>query len=60
MIEVYKYPNRHSPDIMNYIFKLIENMYNLRNFQCKIFQTENPPSLKYGLDAIPYRASQLW
>ena len=24
------------------------------------FQTENPRSLKYGLDAIPYRASQLW
>ena len=33
-------------------------MYNLRNFH--IFQTENPRSLKYGLDAIPYRASQLW
>ena len=25
-----------------------------------IFQTENPRSLKHGLDAIPYRASQLW
>ena len=35
-----------------------ENMYNLRNFH--IFQTENPSSLKYGLDAIPYYASQLW
>ena len=43
---------------MNDIFKLRENMYNLRNFH--IFQTENPRSLKYGLDAIPYRASQLW
>ena len=31
-------------------------MYNLRNFH--IFQTENPCSLKYGLDAIPYYASQ--
>ena len=58
MIEVYKYLNGHSPDIMNDIFKLRENMCNLRNFH--IFQTENPCSLKYGLDAIPYRASQLW
>ena len=58
MIEVYKYLNGHSPDIMSDIFKLRENMYNLRNFH--IFQTENPRSLKYGLDAIPYRASQLW
>ena len=43
---------------MNDIFKLRENMYNLRNF--RIFQTENPLSLKCRLDAIPYRASQLW
>ena len=58
MIEVYKYLNGHSPDIMHDIFKLRENMYNLRNF--RIFQTENPHSLKYGLDAAPYRVSQLW
>ena len=32
-------------------------MYNLRN--CHIFQAENPGSLKYGLDTIPYRASHL-
>ena len=52
MIEVYKYLNGHSPDIMNDIFKLRENTYNLWNFH--IFQTENPRSLKYWLDAIPY------
>ena len=41
MIKVYG----HSPDIMNDIFKLRENMYkNLRNF--RIFKTENPRSLK--------------
>ena len=45
-------------DIVNDIFKLRENMYNFRNFH--IFQTEHPRSLKYGLDVIPYRASQLW
>ena len=43
---------------MNDIFKLRENMYNLRNFH--IIHTENPRSLKYGLDVIPYRASRLW
>ena len=50
--------NGHSHDIMNDIFKLRENMYNLRNLH--IFQTENPHSLKCVLDAIPCRASQLW
>ena len=57
IIEIYKYLNGHSPDIVNDILKLRENMYNLRNFQ--IFQTENPCSLKYGLNTIPCRASQL-
>ena len=58
MIEVYEQLNGHSPDLMNDIFKLRENRYNLRNFH--IFQTENPRSLIYGLDAIPYHASLLW
>ena len=58
MIEVYMCLNGHSPDIMNDIFKLRADTYNLRNFH--ILQTENPRSLKYGLDAVPYRASQLW
>ena len=39
MIEVYQYLNGHSPEIMNDIFKLRENVYNLRNFH--IFQTES-------------------
>ena len=38
-IEVDKYLNGHSPDIINDIFKFRENMYYLRNFH--IFQTEN-------------------
>ena len=33
MIKVYKYLNGYPPDIMNDIFKLRENLYNLRNFQ---------------------------
>ena len=44
MIEVYMDLNGHSPDIVNDIFKLRKNMYNLRNFH--IFQTENPRSLR--------------
>ena len=58
MIEVYKHLNGHLPDIMNDIFKLRENTYPLQNIH--IFQTENPRSLKYGLDAIPYRTRQHW
>ena len=57
MIEILRYMNRHSPDIMNDIFKFRENIYNLRNFH--IFQTENPCFLNCGLDAVPYCASQL-
>ena len=58
MIEVYKYLNGHSRDIKNYIFKLREGMYGLLNIQ--IFEIENLPSSKYGLNAIPHRASQIW
>ena len=57
-IEVYKYLNGHSPGIVNDIFMVRENMYNRRNFH--IFQTEHPYLLKYRLDVIRYRASQLW
>ena len=58
MIEVYKYLNGLSPDIMNDIFKLRENTYNLRNFH--IFESENPRTKRLGLDCIACRASQLW
>ena len=58
MTEVYKYLNGNSPDIMNDIFKLKENICDLRNFH--IFLTENLGSMKDGLDAIPYCAWQLW
>ena len=58
IIEVYKYLNGLSPDIMSDIFKLRENTYNLRNFH--IFESQNPRTKKFGLDSIAYRASQLW
>ena len=58
MIEVYKYLNGLSPDIMSDIFKLRENTYNLRNVH--IFESQNLRTKKFGLDSIAYRASQLW
>ena len=57
LIEVYKYLNSLSPDIMNTIFKLRRNIYNLRNFHA--FESHNPRRKKFGLDSIAYRASQL-
>ena len=58
MIEVYKYLNGLSPDIMKNIFKLKENICNLINFH--IFESQNPRTTKFGLDSIAYRASRLW
>ena len=46
------------PDVINTIFKLRENTYNLRNFHA--FECQNPRIKKFGLDSIAYRASQLW
>ena len=57
MIEVYKYLNGLSPDIMSEIFKVRENTYNLRNFH--IFESHNRRTKKFGLHSIAYRTSQL-
>ena len=57
MIEVYKYLNGLSPDVMSEIFKLRENTCNLRNL--RIFESQNPRAKMFGLDSIAYRASQL-
>ena len=45
-------------DIMNDIFKLRKYVQSPK--LSEIFQKKNPRSLKYGLDAILYRASRLW
>ena len=58
LIEVYKYLNGLSPDIVSDIIKLRENTYNLRNFY--IFESQNPRTKKFALDSIACRASQLW
>ena len=58
LIEVYKYLNDLSPDIMNTFFKLRQNTYDLKNFHT--FDSQNPRTKKIGLDSIASRASQLW
>ena len=47
--------NGLSPDIMNTIFMLRQNTYNLNTFE-----SQNPKTKKFGLDSVTYRARQLW
>ena len=58
LIEVFKYLNGLSPNIMNTIFKLGKNTYNLSNFHA--FESQNPKRNMFSLDSIAYRASQVW
>ena len=58
LIEVFKYLNGLSPDIMNTILKLGQNTCNLRNFHA--FESQNPKTKMFSLDSIAYRASQVW
>ena len=48
MIEVYKYFNGLLPQVMNDIFKLRKNTYNLRNVH--LFESKNPRTKRYCLD----------
>ena len=57
LTEVYKYLNGYSADLINEVFYLRQNHYNLRNFN--VFATENPHN-KYLLNSSVYRANQLW
>ena len=56
LTNVYKYLNGYSPDLMNEVFYLRQNHYNLRNFN--VFATDNPRN-KYLLNSSIYRANQL-
>ena len=40
------------PDIINAIFKLRQNTYNLKNFH--VFESPNPKAAKFGFDSIAY------
>ena len=56
MIEVYKYLNGLSPDIVSDIFKL----QYLQSKKFNIFGSQNPRKKTFGLDRIAYKTSQLW
>ena len=57
LTEVYKFLNGYSPDIMNDVFHLRQNTYNLRNFHA--FATAVPRN-NCTLNSVAYRANQLW
>ena len=57
MIEVYKYLYELSPELMIDIFTLRNNPYSIRNNL--LFGSENPCSVRFGVDATALRASQL-
>ena len=57
LTEVYKYLNGYSPDLMNKLFYLRPNHYDLRTFN--VFVADNPRN-KYLLNSSVYRANQLW
>ena len=58
LTDVYKCIHSLSPEIMNEVFSTRANIYNTRQFN--IFKTHIPTSNRYGLNSIPYKASQLW
>ena len=58
MIEVYKFLNGLSPPIMEQIFNIRENTYNVRNF--RTFSTRNVKTHIYGTETVTYKSSQLW
>ena len=57
LTEVYKFLNGYSPDIMNDVFHLRQNTYNLQNFHA--FATDVPRN-NCMLNSVVYRANQLW
>ena len=55
--EVYKSLNNLSPELMNEVFYLRLNHYNLRNLN--VFAIDNPRN-KFMLNSTVYRTNQLW
>ena len=43
---------------MTDIFTLRKNLYKIRNL--RLFGSENRRSMRFGVDTIAFRASQLW
>ena len=58
-IELYKFLNGYSPEIMNSLFHLKENnRYSLRNVY--ELYSHNPKIVKYGTETISYLAPEIW
>ena len=58
-IEIYKFVNGLSPEIMNSVFHLTENnQYSLRNVY--ELYSRNPRTVKYGTETISYLAPKIW
>ena len=55
--EVHKYPKSLSPEMMNGIFHLHQNLYKLRSLN--VFTTDSPRK-KFVLNATVSRANKLW
>ena len=58
MIDVYKYFNGHSPDIMNDILKLYTSY--VQSPELSHLPDRKPSFIEIRTHAIPYRASQHW
>ena len=58
MIEIYKYLNGLSPQMINDIFKLRKNTHNLKN--AHLFKSQNPVTKRCGVHCIAYSVSQIW
>ena len=56
-IEFYKYLHELPPELMTDIFTIWKNSYNIRNIG--LFCYENLRSVRFGVDAIAFRAIQL-
>ena len=56
--EIYKFLHGLFPPIMNVIFEIKVNIYNLRNFQslCPTCKT----TVKFGTERVTYRGPQIW
>ena len=57
-LEIYKFQNGLSPQIMNDIFFSRQNIYSLRKFQELSTSTKN--MVNFGTETISYRGPQLW
>ena len=58
LIELYKIRNGLAPPLVESMFHIRNNRYNLRHFQ--EFATERKRTVDYGLETLSYRAPQLW